>query len=240
LEWFNANKGEKMTGPTKFGKAVRIAGIILVGLTAVFHLMGGIGTTCVALGAENYDSMVGIVPFKWLYQIFVVVTIGIAVFGFRSTVQFAKNKDSAYKNAVIVLVVGVVVTGIHVIASQILRGKSMPNDIRLYLNILTLIVFLLFRISRLRNAMGMDGGPGKGGASELGATFILMGIAALTVQIWAGPTHTFNDINYADIWRNELMAFGWILVIIGIPIIYGAIFKDQKIDVKEKAAIQQL
>ena len=74
------------------GKFLRILGLILLGLTAFFHLMGGIGTSCVALGAEKYDSMVGIVPFKWLYQLFVVTTIAIAIYAIRATVRFGKAK----------------------------------------------------------------------------------------------------------------------------------------------------
>lgn len=229
-----------MSVPTKFGKVMRIVGIILLGLTAVFHLMGGIGTTCVALGAEKYDSMTGIVPFKWLYQLFVVVTIGIALYAFRATIQFARRKDKAYKNAVIVLVVGVVITGIHVAASQMLRGKSMPNDARLYMNILTLIVFLLFRISKLRDAMALDSSAGTGDGSGLGAAFILMGLTVLTVQIWAGPTHTFDGVNYADVWHNELLAVGGLLIFIGIPFILKAIFKEPRMELGREAATRAL
>ncbi len=81
-----------MSEPTKFGKFLRIVGLILLSLTAIFHLMGGIGTTCVALGAEKYDSMAGIIPFKWLNQLFVVVTIAIAVYAIRATIRFARSK----------------------------------------------------------------------------------------------------------------------------------------------------
>ena len=44
-----------MKNTSKLGKVLRITGLILLGLTAFFHLMGGIGTSCVALGAEKYD-----------------------------------------------------------------------------------------------------------------------------------------------------------------------------------------
>ena len=80
-----------MSGPTKSGRVLKIVGIILLGLTAVFHLLGGVGTTCVALGAENYDTMLGIVPYKWVYQLFVVGTTAIAVLGIRATIRFARG-----------------------------------------------------------------------------------------------------------------------------------------------------
>ena len=34
----NLRKGENMSGPTKFGKFLRVVGLILLGLTAIFHL----------------------------------------------------------------------------------------------------------------------------------------------------------------------------------------------------------
>ncbi|MCZ7666958.1 MAG: hypothetical protein M5U34_06915 [Chloroflexi bacterium] len=39
-----------------FRKILRIIGIILLGVTAVITLLGGIGTTCVALNAANYED----------------------------------------------------------------------------------------------------------------------------------------------------------------------------------------
>ena len=62
-------------------KALRGVAITLMGLTLVFTLLGGVGTTCVALGAEKYDSMALLVPYKPLYQVLVVVslTVGVAV-----------------------------------------------------------------------------------------------------------------------------------------------------------------
>jgi hypothetical protein len=44
------------------GKFLRFVGILLMGLTAAFTIMGGAGTTCVALAAENWPSMAAITP----------------------------------------------------------------------------------------------------------------------------------------------------------------------------------
>ena len=215
-----------MNDSNKMGKFLRILGLILLGLTAFFHLMGGIGTTCVALGAEKYDSMVGIVPFKWLYQLFVVITIAIAIYAIRATVQFGKAKEGSYRQAIIILVIGLVVSLIHMIASRMLRGASMPNDARVYMNALTLIVFALFNLKKARKALGLDA-PGGTDASGggVGAAFTVMGVMALTVHLFAGPTHTWGGINYANVWHAELQIAGWGLILLGIGWIVAAVLK---------------
>jgi hypothetical protein len=46
-----------------WAKLLRVIGIILMGLTAVFTIMGGVGTTCVALNPTGYDGkFAGIAP----------------------------------------------------------------------------------------------------------------------------------------------------------------------------------
>ena len=217
-----------MSEPTKFGKFMKIVGIIVLGLTAIFHLIGGAGTTCAALGAENYDSMQGLVPFKWLYQIYVVLTIGIGVYGVRAVIRFARSKPGSYRYAVMILIVGALVTGAHVVTSRVLRGASMPNDGRLYMNILALIVFLLFNIPKLRAAMALDSGKNDiGSEGGLGAAFVLMGLMILTVQYWAGPTHTWGGVNYADVWHDVLFGMGWLFNLSGMALILRSVFKKQ-------------
>ena len=72
-----------MTDQQRPSKLGRIVALILMGLTVFVTLMGGIGTTCVALGAENYDSMVGLVPYKPLYQVLVVLSVAAGIWGIR-------------------------------------------------------------------------------------------------------------------------------------------------------------
>ncbi|NQU30308.1 MAG: hypothetical protein HQ525_06535, partial [Anaerolineae bacterium] len=49
------------------GKFLRFIGILLMGLTAAFTILGGVGTTCVALDATKYEGMEAIAQFQWLY-----------------------------------------------------------------------------------------------------------------------------------------------------------------------------
>jgi hypothetical protein len=45
---------------------------------------------------------------------------------------------------------------------------------------------------------------------QAGALVLLLsGLLTLTTQYWAGPTHMFAGINYADAWHTELAFIGW-------------------------------
>jgi hypothetical protein len=215
--------------------------MILLGLTAIFHLLGGIGTSCVALGAEKYDSMVGIVPFKWAYILFVLSTIAIAIYGIRATIRFSRNKHKSYRDSIIFLVIGIVISTIHMMTSRALRGSSMPNDARVYMNALTLIVFALFNFKKLREAMGIDANADTAsGSGGLGVASVIMGLTTLNIHLFVQGTHTWNRINYADVWHTQLQMAGWGLVIAGIVLIVVTILKPDTLPVKDKLFADQI
>jgi hypothetical protein len=202
--------------PSKLGKFLHFFGIVLMGLTAVLILLGGIGTTCVALGAENYESFASIAPYKWLYQISVVATILVGVLAIRATVNLVSGKTNAYRDSVIALGLGLVIGGIHMIASQALRGSSVPGNYIVYINAFTLLVFLLFRIPGIWEKVDFSHPKGKtDGGSAAGAAMIVAGVITLTVHLWVGPTHTMGGVNYADIWHTQLTIAGWLLILVG-------------------------
>jgi hypothetical protein len=205
-----------MSTPTKTGKALRIVGILLMGLTTAFNLMGGIGTSCVALFAEKFESMAGLVDYKWLYQIFVLLTIAAAVYGIYALVALIKGKPGDYKATLIALGAAAVLAVIHIAASRALRGKSQPNDMRLYITLFTLAVFLLFRIPGIWSQIGFGRAGGNTTGTAAGLAMFVAGAVLLTVQVWAGPTHTFGGINFADVWHVQLAIAGWTLVTGGL------------------------
>jgi hypothetical protein len=206
-------KEPELSKPTLLGKALRIAAIILFGLTVVFSLLAGIGTSCVALGAEKYASMRTLVPFKFLYLIFVVLTIAASLYGIRALIGLVKNRPAAFKEALWALFACLALAVAQVAASRLLRGKSMPNDMRVYISLITLVVFLVLRIPRIWSQAGIDGAGGDTGSLAAGASLFICGIAVLTVQWWAGPTHTFDGVNFADAWHVQLAVLGWGLVV---------------------------
>lgn len=218
------------------GKILRIVAIILLGLTAVFSLLGGIGSTCVAFAAEKYPSMSAIVPYKWLYMLFVFLTIAASLYAVRATVNLIRGRPGAYRQALIAILACLGLALAQVISSRLLRGKSMPNDLRVYISFLALVVFLLLRIPRLWQQSGL-GNPGSGGAGlGAGAALFLSGATVLTVHLWAGPTHTFGGINFADVWHTQLSLLGWGLIVASLLVFAGGLARALKEEKLQQAA----
>ena len=197
------------------GKVLRFVGVLLMGITAFVTLASGIGTTCVALAAETYKSMAGIAPYKWLYVLFVLVTIAIGVMGARAVVLLVKRRANAYRYTMIALVSGLVVGGIHMAVSRALRGSSMPVDGIVYITVLTLVVFLIFRIPGVWAKVDYGKASQKETDQAGGAAAIVMGILALTIQFWMAPTHTLGGVNYADAFHSAMLVSGVGLILIG-------------------------
>jgi len=189
-----------MSRNTWWGKTLRFIGILLMGITALFTIAGGLGTTCVALNPTGYgEGMAPLAPFQWLYIIFVIVTTAIGVMAARAVFLLAKSKPNSYRYSIIALVLGIVVGVIHMLVSRSLRGKSMPVDGVVYTTVLTLIVFLLFRIPKIWQGVDYTygGADEKSGPIAAAITLLVTGILTMTVQYWAGPTHTWDGTNWA-------------------------------------------
>ncbi len=200
------------------GKVLRFIGIFFMSLTAIFTLMGGIGTTCVALAAENWESMSGIVPYKWLYVLFVLITTAIGVMGVRAVILLIKRKPNAYRYTMIALVSGIIVGVIHMLVSRALRGSSMPVDGVVYMTVLTLIIFLVFRIPAIWKNVDFAKSQKNETLKSGGAAAIVMGLLALTIQYWMAPTHTFGGVNYADAFHAAMTISGIGLILLGMGI----------------------
>jgi hypothetical protein len=203
------------------GKSLRILGIVLLGITAVITLLGGIGTTCVALNAAKYDGMEAIAQYQWLYILYVILGIGIGILGIWATVLLIKGRSNAYRMALIALVSGLIIGSLHMVTSRALRGSSMPKDFIVYATALTLILFLLFRIPGIWNIVNPTGGEDNITGLGAGAALMVSGITVLTVQWWAGPTHIINGINYADVWHTQLAIVGWSALLLGGALLLG-------------------
>lgn len=215
-----------MSGNTRWGKTLRFIGILLMGITALFTIAGGLGTTCVALDPTRYgENMAPLAPFQWLYVIFVIVTTAIGVMAARAVFLLARSRPNSYRYTIIALVLGILVGVIHMLVSRSLRGKSMPVDGVVYTTVLTLIIFLLFRIPRIWQGLGYTMGHtnDKTGPNAAAATMLVTGILTFTVQYWAGPTHTWGGMNWAAAFETTrvLLGFGQMLGGIGLLILRG-------------------
>ena len=205
-----------MARNTWWGKTLRFIGILLMGITALFTIAGGLGTTCVALNPTGFgESMANLAPFQWLYIIFVIVTTAIGIMAARAVVLLVKGKSNAYRYSIIALVLGIVVGVIHMLVSRGLRGKSMPVDGVVYTTVLTLIVFILFRIPKIWQGVrfGKDNADDQTNRLAAATTLFVTGFLTLTVQYWAGPTHTWGGTNWAATFEvtRVLMGFGQLL-----------------------------
>lgn len=201
-----------------FAKFMRFIGIVLMGLTGGFTLLGGIGTTCAALFPTNYESMAALAPFQWLYILFVIVGIALGVWGIWATVKLVKGTSDSYVMSIRMLVAGVLVGGFHIYMSQALRGKSMPVDAVVYTTVLTLIVFLLFRIPFIWQGVDFVKAKASQNKPAGGAAAILLGIMTLTIQHAMASTHTWGGVNYADAFSSTMTAIGIGLLILGAGI----------------------
>jgi hypothetical protein len=205
-----------MSRNTWWGKTLRFIGILLMGITALFTIASGVGTTCVALNPTSFgESMAKLAPFQWLYILFVIVTTAIGVMAARAVFLLAKGKPNSYRYSIIALVLGIAIGVIHMMVSRGLRGKSMPVDAVVYTTVLTLIVFLLFRIPKVWQGVDYKEGDviDNTGANAAAITLFVTGILTLTVQHWAGPTHTWDGTNWAAAFliTRSMLGLGQIL-----------------------------
>ncbi|WKZ41511.1 MAG: hypothetical protein QY328_05600 [Anaerolineales bacterium] len=205
-----------------FAKFLRFIGILLMGLTGGFTLLGGIGTTCAALFPTNYESMTPLAPFQWLYILFVLFGIALGVMGIRATVMLVRGADKAYDEAVGVLLAGAVIGFMHIMASRSLRGASMPVDAVVYTTVLTLVIFLLFRIPFIWQGVDFTKGNTKSNLPTGGAAAILLGVMTLTIQHTMASTHTWGGVNYADVFNTSMTVIGMGLLLLGAGLLVGA------------------
>ncbi len=202
-----------------WAKLLRIVGIVFMSLTAAFTLMGGAGTSCVALNPTGWDGkFAGIAPFQWLWILFVLVGVAAGIMGVRAVVLLVKGTKNAYRYALIALLAGTVVGAIHIAVSRALRGGSMPVDMVVYTTVVTLIIFLLFRIPGIWQGVNYEKPEGekKTGKQVAAIALGVTGLLTLTIQFLMAPTHTIGGVNYADVWHTALTLIGLALILGGV------------------------
>jgi hypothetical protein len=201
-----------------WARLLRMIGIVFMSLTALFTLMGGAGTACVALNPTGYEGKyAGIAPYQWLWILFVLVGVAAGILGIRAVILLNKGSRNAYRAALAALLLGTAVNAVHMVASRNLRGESMPVDAVLYANILTLILFLVFRIPGIWQGVNYEKAEDEksSGKDAAAAALSLCGLLSLTIQYWMAPTHTLGGVNFADAWHVALTLIGWGLVLLG-------------------------
>lgn len=192
--------------------ALRGFGIVMVAVAAVLNLMGGVGTSCVALWAERFGPrMAMLAPYRWLYLGFVVAGIATAVWEAIAVVSLARRTTGGLRQTVMSLGAGLLVAGTHALASQWLRGSSAPADMRAYLTGAALLAVVL--IGRTGAYAAERGGtpnePAAGGVAMLSAGLLVLGTPHLVAA-----THTIGGVNLAS-GRPIVWAVGGALALAG-------------------------
>ena len=210
----------------KTGKIIRILAIIFLGMTAAMNLLGGIGTTCAAF-SDNVGYRMAfkeLMDYRWLYQVLVVTTILVGLAGIWGLIRLVRGSPNVYRDILIILVVGCILAGVHYYASMTLRGKAAPANVKFYINILTLIVFLVFKLPGLREKVNFSSPGGKNETDTAGGiTAIMAGTLMLTVFHWAGPSHTYFQQNWTYVFYVPLVVVGTALTLWGVLLIGRAV-----------------
>ncbi len=213
----------------KTGKVLRLIAIVLMGLTAVFTLLGAVGTSCIAWNANLYGKAFAMyVPYMPVYQILVYTKLVIAVIGILATYALLRTEKWAYSGALIALVCGLANAAIQMYYSSTLKGKPFlaiaPTNVRFFITLLTLVVFLLLRIPGIWSKVGFDR-PQYGRGPKMssgGLTLFLGGLVTLSTPMWAGPTHMLDGYNLVYVVGVPLMAVGTGMVVAGLGLLLAA------------------
>jgi len=213
----------------KTGKNLRIAGIVLMALTTAMNILGGTGTVCAAFLTKKYP-MIDIlrpVDYRWLYQTFMIVTVLIGLVGIWATIGLIRGKTRAYQNAVIVLVVGTLVSGIHFYASLSIRGSATPANMKFFANVITLLIFLVFGLPGMRQRVNFSGpGDTTSQMTSGGLAAIMVGILILSVRTWVGASHVYEGNNWVDVLNIPLVVSGSILITGGIGLLLRVVYEN--------------
>lgn len=204
-------------------KFLRFIGILLMGFTGGFTLLGGVGTTCAALFPTKYASMTALAPFQWLYILFVVAGVALGLWGLWATIKLVRGTSDSYLMSMQALIAGVLIGGVHIYMSRMLRGKSMPVDAVVYTTVLTLAVFLILRIPYIWQGVDFSKGKTKSNLPAGGAAAIMLGLMTLTIQYTMGSTHTWGGVNYADAFNTSMTVIGVGLLLLGMGLIISVV-----------------
>jgi hypothetical protein len=194
-----------------WGKTLRTIGIILMGMTALFTIASGVGTTCVALNPTGFgESMAKIAPMQWLYVLFVIVTTIIGVMAARAVLLLARGRPNSYRYAVTALLLGIAIGVTHMLASRALRGNSMPVDAVVYTTVLTLVIFLFLRVPKIWQGVDFTSANSDDRTGRVAAAITLLatGLLTLAAPALAGPSHTWDGTNWATAFLATMVMLG--------------------------------
>ncbi|HOG48806.1 MAG TPA: molybdopterin-dependent oxidoreductase, partial [Anaerolineae bacterium] len=108
---------------------------------------------------------------------------------------------------------------------ETLKGKPFladaPTNVRFFITLITLIVFLLLKLPGIWSKVGLDrsGYGGGGKVSAGGLTLFVGGLVSLSTPLWAGPTHMYEGYNLVYVVSVPLFIGGALMVVTGLGLL---------------------
>lgn len=218
---------------TKMGKFYKIVAIIFMAMTAAMNLLGGAGTVCAAFLTKQYPPMWSLLDYQWLYQFLMITTILTGIAGIWATIKLIRGGATVYRNALIVLIIGSLLSVTQYIASMLIRGAATPANVKFYTNFITLLIFLAFKLPALRERVDFTSGTKSKGISGGLAAFVA-GTLVLSTFAWVPPSHTYQGDNWVLVLEIPLMLSGFLLLFGGLITLIQALFASMKQDVEKE------
>lgn len=207
----------------KSARILWIVAVVAMGMTAAMNLFGGIGTVCAAFLTENFPPMLVLLDYQWLYQRMMLITIAIGIAGVSATFALFRGGTNAYRNAVLVLIAGAVLGELHARASLELRGKMVPANVKFYLNLFTLILFLILGLPTIRRKIAFSQPRGRAEATAAGGmAALIVGLMMLTLPLWVGDSHTHAGTDWTDVLQPGLSLVGLAFAAGGLGVFFKA------------------
>jgi hypothetical protein len=214
------------------GKIMRVGAIVLMAMTAAMNVLGGAGTSCAAFFTKNYPPywvLIKPVDYRWLYQTFVVTTLILGIAGIAITIGLVRGGKRVYRNTLVVLVIGTIINAIHYFTSLTVIGKATPANVVFYINLLTLIVFLLLAIPGLRAKVDFSkSSKDSDKTTGAGMAAFVAGVIILSTPMWVGSSHIYMGNNWVYVFAWPIYIFGTFLTVGGIGLLAGAAWSTQK------------
>ena len=203
----------------KLSSRIQMLLAVTMSLVAVFSLTSGVGTVCLAFRATNWKPFAKLAEWATAYQ---TITIATLIVGFVASIiayAFIRGEKWAYVAAVVTVVVGLIFGIWHIQTSLTARGSATPGNLKVYVDAIALIILLIIRIPTIWNKLDLNNpmGSNKGSFNNpIGMAFAFVGLGLVTTPLYAGPSHTFEGINYVEFLLPELYIIGGIFIAAGI------------------------
>jgi len=196
---------------------VRGAAVLLMTLTTVFHIIGGIGAVCVSFGGPDYRPAMPYIPYQHIYQ---PITIAVMILGFVFvilTYAMFRGERWAVWTAIGLMALSLIITYIRMRYSLMIRGGTAPTNVRFYITIVTFLYMVITQIPGIRNKVDWKRPLGKTGpySTPGGLALMVAGLFTALSPWGVGSSHVFDGVNYAMIMMKPLVITGSLFMLTG-------------------------